>query len=96
MRVINFGINQGSLLRRTILHVAAFVVGSCTVIGVLSFVSVSVAKGVLAPSATAASATSTPAEAGARAPNPLDPQKGRLPLKSRLDSRSVRVTGQDG
>jgi hypothetical protein len=39
--------NEGSLLRQTVLHVAAFVVGSLVFIGALSFVCVSAAKGLL-------------------------------------------------
>jgi hypothetical protein len=97
MRVINLGFNQGSLLKRTVLHVAAFVVGSTALIGALSFVSVSIAKGVLAPSASAStSPSSSPAMTGAAAPGKLAPAKGRMQLKPQLNGRASRITGQDG
>jgi hypothetical protein len=48
------GLNEGSLLRRTLLHVATFVLGTMTFIGIVSLVLVSVAKGLVAPRAEAA------------------------------------------
>jgi hypothetical protein len=48
------GLNEGSLLRRTLLHVGTFVLGSMAFIGLVSFVLVSVAKGLVAPRAEAA------------------------------------------
>lgn len=41
------GLNQGSLLKRTLLHVVAFVVGTLAFVGLVSFVSVSVVRGLL-------------------------------------------------
>lgn len=97
MRVINLGFNQGSLLKRTVLHVAAFVVGSTAVIGALSFASVSIAKGVLAPSTSAStSPSSSPATTGAAAPGKLGPAKGPIQLKPKINGRVSRMTGQDG
>jgi hypothetical protein len=43
------GFNEGSLLRRTLLHVGTFVVGSMAFIGIMSFVLVSIAKGLVSP-----------------------------------------------
>lgn len=96
MRVINLGFNQGSLLKRTVLHVAAFVIGSTALIGALSFASVSVAKGVLAPSTSASASPSSSPTTTAGAPSKVDLPKGRVQLKSQLNGRSMRVTGQDG
>jgi hypothetical protein len=45
--LLRVGFNEGSLLRRTLLHVGTFVVGSVAFIGLLSFVLVSVVKGLL-------------------------------------------------
>ncbi|MGK4009262.1 hypothetical protein WMF31_42070 [Sorangium sp. So ce1036] len=42
-------LNEGSLLRRTLLHVGTFVLGSLTFVGVISLVLVSIAKAVLPP-----------------------------------------------
>jgi hypothetical protein len=45
---VTFGaLNEGSLLRRTLLHVGTFVLGSLAFVGLLSFLLVSIAKGLL-------------------------------------------------
>jgi hypothetical protein len=41
--------NEGSLLRRTMIHVGTFVLGSIAFIGVASFILVSIAKGLVSP-----------------------------------------------
>jgi hypothetical protein len=48
------GFNEGSLLRRTLLHVGTFVLGSVAFIGIVSFLLVSIAKGIVSPRAGAA------------------------------------------
>ena len=45
--------NEGSLLRRTLLHVGTFVLGSVAFISLVSFMLVSAAKGLLSPHAVA-------------------------------------------
>lgn len=68
MPLPKIGWNEGSLLRRTLLHVGTFLVGSAAFIGIVSFVLVTIAKGLVSPktnatdddepvAATAASAT---------------------------------------
>ncbi|WP_437813289.1 hypothetical protein [Sorangium sp. So ce1078] len=42
-------LNEGSLLRRTLVYIGTFVLGSLTFVGVMSLVLVSVAKAVLPP-----------------------------------------------
>ncbi len=42
-------LNEGSLLRRTMLHIAAFVVASMAFIGVVSLMLCSIAKGIVSP-----------------------------------------------
>ncbi|APR82084.1 Hypothetical protein A7982_07433 [Minicystis rosea] len=55
MALPKIGFNEGSLLRRTLLHVGTFLVGSMAFIGIVSFVLVTIAKSVVAPKADAAS-----------------------------------------
>ena len=47
MALLRIGFNEGSLLRRTLVHVGTFVVGSIAFISLVSFVLVSVVKGLL-------------------------------------------------
>ena len=47
MALPRIGFNEGSLLRRTLLHVGTFVLGSAAFIGLLSFVLVSIARGLV-------------------------------------------------
>jgi hypothetical protein len=79
------GLNEGSLLRRTLLHVATFVLGSVAFIGLMSFLLVSIAKGVVAPRAEAAeegasAVASASLKPGAVAPL-TRPGPGRAALK---------------
>jgi hypothetical protein len=62
------GFNEGSLLRRTVLHVATFLLGSMAFIGLVSFVLVSVAKGLVAPRSEGPTDTDPEAVASAVAP----------------------------
>lgn len=55
MALPKIGFNEGSLLRRTLLHVGTFLLGSAAFIGVVSFVLVTLAKSVVAPRADVAS-----------------------------------------
>ena len=47
MALPKLGLNEGSLLRRTLLHVATFVLGSVAFVRVVSLVLVSVARGLV-------------------------------------------------
>ena len=51
-----FSLNEGSLLRRTLLHVATFVAGSMAFVGLVSFVLLAVVRG-LVPHAGGSDAT---------------------------------------
>jgi hypothetical protein len=66
------GFNEGSLLRRTLLHVAGFIMASTAFIGIVSFILVSVAKGLVSPRAEATTdddaAPAATARAAANAP----------------------------
>ena len=67
MALPRIGFNEGSLLRRTLLHVASFVLGSMAFIGLVSFVLVSVAKGLVSPHGEGAEDDSAAAVASAGA-----------------------------
>jgi hypothetical protein len=60
------GFNEGSLLRRTLLHVATMVFGSVAFIGLVSFVLVSIARGLAAPPGERAEDDAPGAVAGAK------------------------------
>ncbi|WP_437599775.1 hypothetical protein WMF28_43850 [Sorangium sp. So ce590] len=55
--------NEGSLLRRTLVYIGTFVLGSLTFVGVTSLVLVSVAKTVLPPHGADGSASDTAEQA---------------------------------
>jgi len=76
------GFNEGSLLRRTLLHVASFVLGSVAFIGIVSFVLVSIARGIVSPrEGTDEDSAGVVASAGAKpAAAPLV-KPGRTPAK---------------
>jgi hypothetical protein len=66
-------LNEGSLLRRTLVYVGTFVVGSIAFISLMSFVLVSIAKGLANPSASEASADGDEAPAAAALPSATSP-----------------------
>lgn len=49
MARIRFSLNEGSLLRRTVLHVAAFVLGTAAFLALTSFLLVTIVRGALSP-----------------------------------------------
>jgi hypothetical protein len=63
------GLNEGSLLRRTLLHVATFVLGSVAFVSLVSLILVSVARG-LTPRAGDHDATTADGEDGEPAAKP--------------------------
>jgi hypothetical protein len=67
------GFNEGSLLRRTLLHVGTFVVGAVAFISLMSFVLVSIARGLVAPRAEAATDDEPEVAASATPGSPLRP-----------------------
>lgn len=79
MALLRIGFNEGSLLRRTLLHVGTFVLGSIAFISLMSFVLVSVAKGILPHASGGAEATaeqqSDDGEAKGKAPGSKPPRK---------------------
>jgi len=77
------GFNEGSLLRRTLLHVGTFLLGSVAFIGIVSFVLVTVARSVVAPKSdaedTAAETASSATPRVARPPTVKLPARGKRP-----------------
>jgi hypothetical protein len=61
------GFNEGSMLRRIVLHVATFVLGSVAFIGITSLILVSIASHLVAP-ADPTAADDEPALAGSAMP----------------------------
>jgi hypothetical protein len=57
------GLNEGSLLRRTLLHIGTFALGSLAFVAVLSFTLVTVAKSILPSPDEKSSAAKEPAAA---------------------------------
>ncbi len=79
MALPRIGFNEGSLLRRTLVHVGTFVLGSMAFIGLVSFVLVSIAKGIISPRSESAEdevTAATVASAGGAKP----PTMGAAPL----------------
>jgi hypothetical protein len=79
------GFNEGSLLRRTLLHVGTFVLGSVAFIGLMSLVLTSVAKGLVAPKAETTAKEDEAAEAApaATAAPATRPPKATRPARGR-------------
>jgi hypothetical protein len=71
--------SEGSLFRRTLLHVATFVLGSVAFLGLVSFVLVSIAKGILPQRGEAADPKQQQDEAEAAGPTG---GKSTLPIKA--------------
>ena len=63
MALPKLGLNEGSLLRRTLLHVATFLVGSIAFVSLVSFLLVSAARG-LGPHAPESGAATADGEDG--------------------------------
>jgi hypothetical protein len=87
------GFNEGSLLRRTLLHVGTFVLGSVAFIGLLSFVLVSIAKGIVSPHADGAAADEPePSTSGGTAVAPRAPRAGGALPKPLHNRRGMTPT----
>ena len=78
MAELKIGFNEGSLLRRTLLHVGTFVVGAVAFIGLMSLLLVTVVKGLLPHAPSADGAAEVEAASGAPAkPGTLKPATAR-------------------
>jgi hypothetical protein len=86
------GLNEGSLLRRTLLHVATFLVGSIAFVTVVSFVLVSVARG-LGPHAPGSDAATADGEDGDSSSKGLATTKSGIPgAKSGINKKKMPPT----
>jgi len=75
--LLRVGFNEGSLLRRTLVHVGTFVLGSVAFIGLMSVVLVSIARGILPrEGGTADGSGSAKAGKGMIVKTPLDKKPG--------------------
>ena len=81
----------GSLLTRTVLHVATFVLGSLLFVSVTSFVLVSTAKGLLSARGGAATAGSAQEDAPAAAVQPPGAAGARGPAVMKPSAKPRRV-----
>ena len=89
MALPKLGLNEGSLLRRTLLHVATFLVGSIVFVSVVSFVLVSVARG-LGPHAGSDAATADGEDGDTSSKPVLAGTKSGIPgLKSGINKKKV-------
>lgn len=103
MASFKIGFNEGTLFRRTIVHVTTFVLGTVTFIGLTSLGLVSMARGVVAPHAAAATTTDdTPAiaaSAGTRVRTPrtpgVRPTRGQRPAPGAPPAGSAAAPAKD-
>jgi hypothetical protein len=79
---LKIGFNEGSLLRRTLLHVGTFVVGSVAFIGLMSFMLVTLAKGLV--SAPGAASADESGEAAPAADTTGSKPKAKAPSRKKL------------
>ena len=86
MALPKIGFNEGSLLRRTLLHVGTFLVGSMAFIGLVSFVLVTIAKGIVTPHAASDDEAEAVASATPRTPRP---QTAKSPRRGRRGAAAV-------
>ncbi len=95
MALPKIGFNEGSLLRRTLLHVGTFVLGSSAFIGVVSFALVSVAKGIVSPRGEVGGAPAAVASAGVKAPLPPTTRPGARPALRRPSAPTAPASKDD-
>jgi hypothetical protein len=78
MALPRVGLNEGSLLRRTLVHVGTFVLGSIAFVSLMSFVLVSIAKGLVPHPSAPTDATAQQGDDGeAKATKPSGPKGSR-------------------
>lgn len=85
MAKLGLSLNEGSLLRRTVLHVAVFVLGTAAFLALTSFLLVTVLKGALSPEEKGSSGSGDDSSeeaattASSTSPRPRPPRKKRSP-----------------
>jgi hypothetical protein len=88
-------LNEGSLLRRTVLHVGTFVLGSLTFVALMSMLLVTIAKTILPPhtpegAETAAAEEAESADAsGATKASPGKPTRSKRPRTAPIERDSA-------
>lgn len=82
MAKLGLSLNEGSLLRRTVVHVAVFVLGTAAFLALTSFLLVTILKGALSPEEKASSGSGD--DSGEQATTaPSAGPKARPPRKKR-------------
>jgi hypothetical protein len=76
-------LNEGSLLRRTVLHVGAFVLGTAAFLALSSFLLVTLLKGLLPSEKSATSTSEDSSEEAAASPGSSSRAGGRPPPRKR-------------
>jgi hypothetical protein len=93
------GFNEGSLLRRTLLFVGTFLVGSVAFIGLVSFALVSIARGLVAPphaeGSTSGALDSEVETAASGAPRVAKPPLVKVPSRGRRTPAGAAQPAQD-
>ncbi len=93
MALLQVGFNEGSLLRRTLVHVGTFVLGSIAFVGLMSFILVSVAQGLLPRPDAAQDTAAEQAESGSSTKTGKAAVK--TPLTKKTPSSSEPSTTKD-
>lgn len=91
MALPKLGLNEGSLLRRTLLHVATFLVGSIAFVSLVSFVLVSVARG-LGPHAPGSDAATADGDGEPSKPVLAGAKTGIPGVKTGINKKKVSTT----
>lgn len=93
MALPKIGWNEGSLMRRTLLHVGTFLLGSMAFIGLVSFVLVTIAKGIVSPR-SASDDEHEPVAVASAAPRAVRPPGVKLPRGKRGAAAAGAATAQ--
>jgi hypothetical protein len=89
------GLNEGSLLRRTLLHIGTFALGSLAFVAVLSFTLVTVAKSLLPSPEAKAGAAKEPAAAEESAGATSKATTSKTPKPKRTPGSIVQTESPD-
>ncbi len=98
MALPKIGFNEGSLLRRTLLFVGTFLLGSAAFIGLVSFVLVSIARGLVAPPHAEAATSGADVDsdtAPSAAPRVAKPPLVKVPGRGRSTHVGAAPPAQD-
>lgn len=95
MARLGLSLNEGSLLRRTLLHVGAFVLGTAAFLAFTSFLLVTIMKAVLPSGEEAAETPSDSGEEAATTAKPAAGKPPRPPRKKRAPAAAPQPTAAE-